>query len=264
MLGDAVEWSALSAPEINALARADAIVILPVASVEQHGPHLPTGCDTILTTEIARRVARRVREHRPIVVAPPVWSGLADHHVSLGATFTLSLPTLHALLRDLVASLQGAGFSKVLLLNGHGGNAAALNILTGELARETGVRVASASYIALAQRTGEIGRILEDQPGIHHACEAETSMIMAVAPDLVREDRLPQAFQEGYRRGDGSPLAEPLLVWMPFESFTANGIRGDARRASPEKGERLLEAVVASLADALVAGEPWTRTGAAP
>lgn len=260
-----VEWSRMTAPEIGALAERDAIVLLPVASTEQHGPHLATGCDALLAQEVVRRTAALVSAHRPILCAPVVWTGLAQHHVSFGATFTLSLATYHALLRDIVLSIKGAGFTKVLIVNAHGGNIAALNILTDELTRETALAIATTTYIRLADDAGDFVDILEDQPSMGHACEAETSMMMALAAatgsELVRQDMLPKAYQEGYHKDAYGSAAVPpppaLLVWRSFKDMTASGVRGDARRASAEKGERLFKAVSERLAEQLIAGAPW-------
>lgn len=254
-----IEWSRMTAAEVNALAKQDAIVLLPVASTEQHGPHLPTGCDTILTSEIVLRTARLVQEERPVIVAPAVWTGLAQHHVAFGGTFTISFATYHALLRDIVQSIRDVGFSKLLIVNGHGGNIAALSVLTEELTRETGLRVATTTYPVLPQQSGDYDGILEDQPYLQHACEAETSMLMALGQGYVREDKLKDAYQEGYQKGDSSPLSHPILLWSSFKDFTASGVRGDARRASVEKGEKYLDATCGRLAAALLAGEPWDR-----
>jgi creatinine amidohydrolase len=81
-----VEWSRLKAPELRALAKDNAIVIVPVGSTEQHGPHLPTQVDCLLAGEIARRAAILASHTTPTLVTPTVWSGLAEHHMSLGAT----------------------------------------------------------------------------------------------------------------------------------------------------------------------------------
>lgn len=116
-----IDWNRLTAEALRSLAARDAIVLLPAASTEQHGPHLPTGVDDMLVTEVCRRTARLVEEI-PVVVAPTVWCGLADHHVALGGTFTITLATYHALLRDLCRSILGAGFRRIVLVNGHGGN----------------------------------------------------------------------------------------------------------------------------------------------
>ncbi|MGF1650388.1 MAG: creatininase family protein [Hyphomicrobiaceae bacterium] len=254
-MAEDVLWSRLTAAELNERAKHDAIVILPVASTEQHGPHLGTGVDAILCAEACRRTAVRVAEVRPVVVAPCVWMGLAEHHVALGGTFTLTLSTWHALLRDLCQSIKRAGFARIVIVNGHGGNMAALSALTTDLTRETGLGIATTSYWSLAHDTGAFAKILERQTGVQHACEAETSMMMAVAPDHVRGDRLSQAF--GADLPMGVALGGPLNRWRSFQELTPSGVLGDARVASAAKGEQLLDAAAELLAEQLLAGKPW-------
>jgi creatinine amidohydrolase len=148
-----VFWNRLTAAELRARAAENAIVLLPVASTEQHGPQLATGVDTFLATEGCRRIANLVAAKRPIVVAPTVWMGLAEHHIEFGGSFTLSLPTYHALLRDLCLSIARAGFVRILIVNGHGGNIAALTALTTDLAKEVKVPVAMTTLYSLAHMT---------------------------------------------------------------------------------------------------------------
>ena len=116
-----VEWHELRAPELRALAEADALVIIPVGSTEQHGPHLPVQVDARLAAEVARRAAARISEHGSVVVAPTLWCGLAEHHMAFGATITLDFATFHALIRCVCDSILRHGFRRLALLNGHGG-----------------------------------------------------------------------------------------------------------------------------------------------
>lgn len=250
-----VLWNELPARMLNELAARDAIVLLPVASTEQHGPHLATGVDAVLCWEVCRRTAELVMPERPIVVAPTVWMGLAEHHVAFGGTFTLSVATWHAVLRDLCRSILRAGFRKIMIVNGHGGNITALNALTVELTRELEAPIATTSYWALAHDSGAFESILQDQKGIQHACEAETSMMMAAAPDLVFTAELPKAV--GPQSSMGSALSKPLNLWRSFKDQTPTGVLGDARRASAQKGERLLDTAARLMAERLIAGEPW-------
>jgi creatinine amidohydrolase len=246
-------WNRMKASDLVHLANQDAIVLLPVASTEQHGPHLPTGTDDVLCTEACRRTAEIISESRPIVVAPTVWMGLAEHHVDFGGSFTVNLKTWHALLRDLCGAILRAGFKRIVIVNGHGGNASALNALTIELTRELQAPIATTNYVAFMEEA--LPEILEDQSGVQHACEAETSMMMALQPELVDADRLAEAV--GPHATLSSALARHLHVWKSFREMTPSGVFGDARRASAEKGERLLDAAARGLATALMAGEPW-------
>src|SRR6185312_10138857 len=161
----------------------NAVVIVPIGSVEQHGPHLPTQVDSLLVGEIARRAARHAAATTPIVVTPTVWSGLAEHHMSLGGTLSLDFPTFLALLRCLCRSLVRQNFRRILLLNGHGGNIAALTVVANEIAVELDAPIATATYWHLAR--DPFARILDHQTTVRHACEAETSMMLALAPELV-------------------------------------------------------------------------------
>jgi creatinine amidohydrolase len=203
---------------------------------------------------VCRRTAELVAKQRPVVVAPTVWMGLAEHHVAYGGTFSVALSTYHALLRDLCDAILRAGFKKILIVNSHGGNSAALTALTTDLARELKAPIATTSVYALPHKHESFAPVLEDQKGVRHACEAETSMMMAAFSDCVRKDKLPEAF--GPKDMD-SPTSQPLLVWRSFKDVTPSGVMGDARRATAEKGEMLLAIAAKLLADELIAGRPW-------
>ena len=246
-------WNRMTAETLRERAAEGAIVLLPVASTEQHGPHLATGVDDYLCSEACRRAAALIAKERPVVVAPTVWCGLAEHHIAFGGTFTLTLQTYYALLRDLCQSILRAGFRHILIVNGHGGNVTALNAFTTELTRELGAPIATTTYVM----TGVEGTkaILEDQDGIMHACEGETSMMMALKPDLVDRSRLEEA--HGPNLGVGAALSRPIHAWKSFKDLTPSGVVGDARRATPQKGEAILDACAAGIAERLLKGEPW-------
>lgn len=250
-----VLWNRMTAEELRKKAAENAIVLLPVASTEQHGPHLATGVDTFLGGEGCRRTATIVARSRPIVVAPVVWMGLAEHHVAFGGTFTLSLSTYHILLKELCGSILRAGFKKIMIVNSHGGNIAALNALTTDLAHELGAPIATTTLYNLPHESGAYAKILEDQKSVRHACEAETSMMLAAFADCVRNDRIPEAFSQASLRQLG--MSPPLNLWRSFKELTPNGVIGDARRASAAKGEKLLDIAAELLAAKLIAGEPW-------
>ncbi len=248
-----VFWNRMRAADLVKLAKRNAIVLLPVASTEQHGPHLATGVDVVLCTEACRRAALLVARKRPTVVAPTVWMGLAEHHVEFGGSFTVKLSTWHLILRDLCDAIIRAGFKKILIVNGHGGNITALNALTVELTRELDAPIATTSYFSMAE--DRFARILEDQEGVQHACEGETSMMMACAPDLVDGRQLKNA--HGPQMTLRGALLRPILTWKSFRTLTKSGVIGDARRSTAAKGEKLLDAAAETMAARLIAGEPW-------
>jgi creatinine amidohydrolase len=247
-----VEWINLTAKELRDLGQnGTTIAVLPVGSIEQHGPHLPVQVDALLVTEVARRTARLVAATDPIVVLPTVWSGLAEHHMSLGGTLTLDLPTFYALIRCLVRSLVRSGFRRIILINGHGGNMTAMNAIVGELSVETALPIALATYWVAAE--AEFAQILDEQTTVKHACEAETSMVLALRPDLVAMDALtgvkPPAEWSGGRTD--------IFVWQSVESWSPSGVAGVPAAASATKGERLLDAAAAAIARRLAGGELW-------
>ncbi|MFD5425418.1 creatininase family protein [Streptomyces sp. NPDC127084] len=241
-------WNHLTASELRDLARRDTIVLLPVGSTEQHGDHLPTGIDDFLAAEVCRRAAAAASV--PVVVAPSVWCGLAEHHMPFGGTLTLSLPTLHALLRDVCRSILRAGFRHILIVNGHGGNVTALNALVNELTVELDAPIAVTSYFTAGREV--IAGVLETQRHLMHACEGETSMALAACPDLVRTQAVARAV--GPAIDLQSEDSSPVYRSVSFDTISPSGTAGDARSASAAKGERMLDGCAGALADLLVAG----------
>ncbi len=237
-----VMWKELTAPELCDLATRNAFVLLPVASMEQHGPHLPVGVDTILCEGICKIAAEAVQDELPVVVAPTLWCGMAEHHMAFGGTFTFDLSTYQAVLFAFLKSIARHGFKKVFIVNGHGGNIAALSALLPDLAMATGLTLRVSTYFELAQPA--MPAILEDQERVRHACEGETSLMMVLAPELVHLDQLPLA------HGPKHVTPRPLGVerHRSFKEFSKSGVVGDARRASKAKGDKL----VAACRDALV------------
>ena len=253
-----VEWQRLKAHELRALAEQGAVVILPIASIEQHGPHLPTMTDTRLGQEIAVRAARMV-QGRPVVVAPVVWSGLSEHHMPFGGTLTVSHATFRALLRDLIEAIGRHGFRDILISNSHGGNVVAMQQICDELSEQVEATLVAVTYAAEA--AAEIGALLEDQKGLMHACEAETAMMMAVEPDLVDGSDLAGI---ACMEGDGPSFlkaGKTAYRWRPFTNMTGNGVAGNPARANAGKGERLLEVSAASLAALIADPATWAAPG---
>jgi creatinine amidohydrolase len=249
-----------TAAEVQAAAARDALVIVPVASLEQHGPHLCTGTDILLGGAVALDTARRLREAgQEAIVTPVVWTGLAEHHMAFGGTVTLESAAFLAVLRGVVRSAARHGFRRVMLLNGHGGNAEAIGMAATELAAELGIRVAGGTYWHMAPEV--IAPLLERQPTLMHACEAETSMVWHLLPEGVRPGRLAEAVGPVSSRVPGQPPG--LLMRRSFREISETGVVGDARTASPEKGARLLDAIAARCAELLTNTALWAPPSAA-
>ncbi|UZF91391.1 creatininase family protein [Bosea sp. NBC_00550] len=239
-----VLWLELTAEELRAKAAGDAIVVLPVASVEQHGPHLPVGVDTILCSGVCKAAAERAGDV-DVVVAPTLWCGMAEHHMAFGGTFTFDIPTYRAVLLALLKSIERHGFHRVLIVNGHGGNIAALTAFLPDFARETRLHIEATTYFLLAEAA--LPPLLEDQQAVQHACEVETSMMMVLAPGSVRDARLGEAFGAL----DGLPGRPTVSRHRSFRDMTETGVIGDARRATTQKGQACLDACAEALAGLL-------------
>jgi creatinine amidohydrolase len=250
-----IEWWNLKAPALRDLAKKNATVIVPVASTEQHGPHLPTQVDCLLVGEIARRSALQASKTSPTLITPVVWTGLAEHHMSLGATISLDYETFYAVLRGVCRSLVRHGFKQILLLNGHGGNIAALTVIVNELAPALDAPIATTTYWLLAQPA--FAKILEKQANVRHACEAETSMVLALKPELVDMAQAANAV------GPTSPELPDIIGtsaahrWQSFKSRTTHGAIGDPRAATAEKGERLLQAASDAVSTLITNPQFW-------
>jgi creatinine amidohydrolase len=230
-----------------------ATAVLPVAAIEQHGPHLPVWVDTMVGERIAGAAAERIGDRGPVLVCPVMPFGASHHHLIYPGALSLSTDTLLRVLSDLVDSLVASGFRRIFLLNSHGGNEEVVRLTARELALRHPVVAGAASYWTLAWKAmideGDalaIGRV----PG--HAGGFETSLALALAPDLVRRDLLPLP-----RRGPGlrtpiDPAGQPM-VQRHGSWRGSDGYSDDASDASAERGAALFELIVREVAAALLA-----------
>ncbi len=249
-----VDWSRLKAQDLRALADNNAVVILPIASIEQHGPHLPVMTDTRIGQEVALRAARKAYDKRPTVVTPVVWSGLSEHHMPFGGTLTVSHSTFRALLHDLIVSLTRLGFRDILISNSHGGNIIAMQQILDELSEVVDATMVGTTYASEAEP--EIGAVLQDQDGVQHAGEAETSMMLVCEPGLVDTSDLTALTN----LGDGPSFLKAGRAsyrWRPFTHLTGNGVAGVPEKSNADKGEKLLEISAAALAAIITDPETW-------
>jgi creatinine amidohydrolase len=249
---NSVMWKELTAADLRDKAQAGATVLLPVASIEQHGPHLPVGVDTILCEGVCKAAAEAIAGEMAIVVAPTLWCGMAEHHMAYGGTFTFDIPVYRAVLLCFLKSLERHGFKRVLIVNGHGGNIAALGAFLPDFARETALTVRFITYFDPARAA--LPALLEDQEGVHHACEVETSMMMVLAPETVRREKLADA--HGPPRSTSPPAS--VGRFRSFRDITPSGVIGDARKATAEKGAKLIAACRDGVAGVLRDPQTWS------
>jgi creatinine amidohydrolase len=243
-------WARMTAAEIRARADQGAAVILPIGSLEQHGPHLATITDTKLTETIAHRAAVLAP---PTLVLPGLWLGMSEHHFPLGGTISVDFSALMANILCVARSLKVVGFARLMVANGHGGNVAPLAVAVREAAHATSIAIATCTPLLLAKDA--IAPLLETQAQVMHACEVETSAMMAAAPDLVRRDLIESAY-DGTHRDTARPGIERF--WSFLERAGATGTVGDPRAATVEKGERIIARAAEALAAAMRDERLWT------
>ena len=232
------EWARLRADELCKYAQDDTVVILPVAALEQHGPHLPVMVDSRLAEEVSKRTASLGRARGiPIITLPVVWHGLSEHHMPFGGTVTLTSNTFFLIVRDLIKSISRHGFSKFLILNGHGGNITAAEVCAQDISMELSLPIVAATY--WLEAADRFAKILETQTNVMHACEAETSMMMALEPNLVVDSLLNEA--KGPMKLDFLNAGKGSYRWRSLTHVTSNGVIGDPSQSSSAKGEQLLQ-----------------------
>ncbi|HEY7361121.1 MAG TPA: mycofactocin biosynthesis peptidyl-dipeptidase MftE [Streptosporangiaceae bacterium] len=222
------ELAALTSPEVGELAAAGALLAVPVAATEQHGPHLPLSTDTDLAVALCARLAAA----RPgVLVAPPLAYGGSGEHEDFPGTLSIGTEAVEFLLVELCRSATRT-FSRVLLVSAHGGN-------TGPVRRaERRLRAESRDILAW----------LPAWEGDAHAGRAETSLELALAPDRVRPGRA--------EAGNTRPLTElmPELRHSGVRAVSPNGVLGDPAGASAAEGAALLGRLLAGL---LAAVDAW-------
>jgi creatinine amidohydrolase len=234
--------------EIDALNRST-VVVATFGAMEQHGTHLPMETDALIGQEISRRLDAACNQR--LLVLPTQWLGLSLHHMSFSGTLTTSVETYLAMAFETLGSIARAGFRKILVINSHGGNVSALDLVLTKCreahpnTRIVGVTYWNAAATGLASiRESSIG-------GMGHACELETSLVLAVRPDLVRGQRIAPDGRQAVSEFAGKDMLKggSITVSRHFSEISQYGAVGDPRTASAEKGERFFTAIIDRLAE---------------
>jgi creatinine amidohydrolase len=241
-----IRMEEMSWPDVRAaLAAGYTTAVVAVGSTEQHGPHLPTMTDTRIGDAMAHRVALKLGN---ALLARTIPVGVSEHHLAFGATISLKPETLKLIVRDYVDSLVRDGFRRIIFLPSHGGNFGPLAQAI-EDARKAHPQVAIAGYTDLLGITASLHRTAAEFGISAEACGAhagddETSLMLALEPGLVVRDR----FAPGYL----GPLGEKevrIIFERGMPALTENGVLGDPRQASAEKGEVYLDRLASFLVD---------------
>ena len=214
------------------------LALLPVGSTEQHGPHAPLGVDMASAEAIAETAAERYADEHgeDPVVAPAVPVGVAEEHRAFDGSLWVSEDTFRSYVADVCRSLAHHGFDRVVVVNGHGGNTGALREVCARLTRDGDCYAVPFTWFDVVALEFELG----------HGGPTETSMMLHLAPELVREDRYEEA-AAGAGHEFGVFVDDTNLAY-DFDEFSESGNLADPTPATAAEGERLLT----SAADACV------------
>ena len=222
---------------------AQTTVVLPTASTEQHGPHLPICTDATICEAVCRTATELVSSEVSVTIAPIAAYGISDHHLPYPGVLSLPSVTFIGLISEIAAGLVASGFRKIVIVNGHGGNEDAVRIVARDLANAHAVAIAATSYYLHAKAAPAVNEALAVGPVPGHAGHFETSMMLALRPDLVHGR--PEA---GSGRYDPAPRPGVLLARFGDRIGDGPGHTDDASQATAELGRRLLEAMAGELA----------------
>lgn len=219
----------LSTAELKSFLDDIRLVLIPVGSIEQHGPNLSLNADTILAKSASHYIASRM--YPEVLVAPEICLGISNHHMAFPGTITIQESTFIALLYDIVGSLNKHGFTRFLFINGHSGNAASLHIAIKYIYERLDIKfIGSCQYFDLG-----------NEKGAGHAAEIEVSFAYALAPEIVKTGQLADGELTDLKKIDG--LDMPYMT----ERFSKNGPSGPIGKPSAELGWMRLESSLNNL-----------------
>jgi creatinine amidohydrolase len=240
-----MKFHEMTSPQLRKVPREQVVVLAPIAACEQHSRHLPTFTDTILVSAVAEGAEQRLTKQ--ILLLPTLWLGASSHHLRFGATLSAEVDTHITMLCDLLVPLLDDGYLRALLLNGHGGNIDTMHVALRRLQpRYRNRLLAAASYWEIAEK--ELAALAQGQrKSMGHACEFETSMVLAVRPELV--DRA--AIQDDPLADE--PALRGLYIAEDMKQRTDHGAVGYPELGTAEKGRAALNAAISRTAEVVQA-----------
>ena len=224
-----LDTSSATWPEVRDQLKRKPVAVIAVGAQEEHGPHLPLSTDTVQSAELARRLA----EALDLMLLPYIPYGDSWGVSGFPGTVSISFNTIYALLIDIGNSLLTTGFKAIIVVNGHFGNHAPLELAVRDLTTRHHLPSLLLDYPGMAEIAGEVCESKPAAPTFFHADEFETSMMLALRPEAVHMDKA----QAEYPVFPPTYGAESILI----DTFNESGVFGDPRPATAEKGERILE-----------------------
>ena len=246
-------YNRLTWPDMNDAIAAQKLVILPTASTEQHGPHLPIDVDLLLCESVCLEVGRRAPDR--VLILPPISYGLNLHHIDFPGTIHIEPETFIAFALNITKSVAYHGFKRILLVNGHGSNAPLIDLVARKTVLETeSICFATGYWWFLMEKFKSI----RESEVIAHADEFETSLYLHLAPERVKMDL---ALADNDRMGkfvsSDSTWNYPVRFNDYWSRWTETGVHGDATKATAEKGEIIFEAAVTGMIELVDELRAW-------
>jgi creatinine amidohydrolase len=230
-------WNELSTEDMRRLPMGETVAVLPLAAIEQHGPHLPLGTDVAIMRGYLSRALEMLPPDAPILILPIQPVGLSPEHQAFPGTLTLSPETVLRVWREIGESVHRSGCRKLVLLSSHGGNNAAMEIVARDLRVSLGMLVVTTSWSRLGYPP-ETFAAEELRHGIH-AGDVETSLMLDFRPDLVRRENLAAFENRAIAMERDYVVLRPDkpagFGWMT-QDLNPSGALGDATAATREKG----------------------------
>ena len=238
-------WHDLTRNEAAEAVRVDPVIVLPVAALEQHGPHLPLSTDADIGRGILARAFRGLEADGPDVYALPMLEvGTSEEHLDHPGTVSIPPHTLEETVVGIGSSLARAGIRRLVLSNTHGGNRAALDLAALRLRRTARMLVVKAHSFRIPRPSGVELPEREWTHGLHGGA-VETALMLHLRPEAVREERISQFVSLGEDLEQALEFVGPegaaAFAWLAGD-LNPRGVVGDATLASAAMGERLLEA----------------------
>ena len=247
------KWENLTRKEIEELDKSKSMVLMPVASIEQHGDHLPVGTDSIiLETLIEKYIAGASHEDYNILFAPLLKIGKSNEHMGYSGTITFSTQTYYSLLKDIAQSIAASGFKKLVLFNSHGGNTDMLNMISRDLRIELDIEVFVFDWwFTPFWADGLKGLQESGKYGVFHACELETSLMLDARSETVHMELAVDEDPLELNDNEYVNIIGPFIAGWKTADITKSGVIGSPSFATEEKGGKLFDYAVKKLNDIL-------------
>jgi creatinine amidohydrolase len=253
-------WEEMTTADFAALDPESVVAVLPVAAIEQHGPHLPVSVDTAIVNGIVRRVIALLPDDLPVTFLPTVPVGKSNEHTAFPGTLTLSAETLIRLWTEIGESVARSGIRKLVLLNSHGGQPQIMDIVARDLRVRQKMFVVALSYWAVGMPEG-LFPAAERKHGIHGG-SSETSLMLYLHPDLVRNDErrdfVPASVAMAERYKYLRPEGEGVGFGWQTQDLNEYGACGNALDADAPRGQKIVEHIAPRIIELLreVSGHP--------